>query len=237
MPLTQADKQQVDSYIQSGQPHLARAVLEGHLREEPYDEKARRVLGKINTLYPAAAQPPITPTAKPPAAIKRTQTNLETVAPARAAASVPTTDDMAEIKKAFIEKRYDEAEALLLFSNHPDAEMLRERLMKIRGGSGLKMKRDELPDFTNKLVICIVLLFLAFIPGLIALEIFVGEARKYPNAPGAQGLMRTRTIVYTLTVATIAGAVMCGLMLAVVGQSTDAVMKNIMLTSSAKLTR
>lgn len=195
MPLTQADKQQIDEYINSNQPHLARAVLEGHLRQEPYDEKARKVLGKLNTRYPAASVPPTFEPIPTPKA-KRTATNLTTQPPARAAVSVPAADDMAPIKQAIVEKRFDDAEALLILSDHPDAEKLRERLALIRGsGGGTKMKRDEMPDMTGKLAVTILLLLTLTLFGLVALAIWLPEAKRYPHAPGAGGLLLTNKIV------------------------------------------
>ena len=123
-------------------------------------------------------------------------------------------DEMDEIKEAIREKRYDDAEALLILSDHPEAEKLRNRLEAIRGGSKAKtIYVKEGPDFNSKLVLCIVLLFLMFIPGLIALEIFAGEAKQYPHAPGAQGLLITRKVVWFLTVMSLVMLGLCGLLM------------------------
>ena len=123
-------------------------------------------------------------------------------------------DEMDEIKEAIREKRYDDAEALLILSDHPDAEKLRNRLQAIRGGGKAKtIYVKEGPDFNSKLVLCIVLLFLMFIPGLIALEIFAGEAKQHPHAPGAQGLLITRKVVWFLTIVFLVMLGLCGLLM------------------------
>lgn len=222
MPLTRADREQVDAYIQNNQPHLARLILEDHLKVEPFDELARKALKKINARYPAAS-PSIPPSSPPP----------------RASSPKPITaapeDEITEIKRAIREKRYDDAEALLVLSDHPEAEKIRVRLASIRGG-GEKVKRvyhEAQPDFTSKLVLTIVLLFLLFIPGLIAMEIFAAEAKKYPDAPGAQGLILTRKIVWILM---ILMAVLFGLCMLLTLQTASTV-NNINMTIESKYGR
>lgn len=46
--------------------------------------------------------------------------------------SIPGKDEMAAIKKAIAEKRYDEAEKQLLLSDHPDADKYLQQLAVIR---------------------------------------------------------------------------------------------------------
>jgi hypothetical protein len=123
-------------------------------------------------------------------------------------------DEMDEIKEAIREKRYDDAEALLILSDHPEAEKLRHRLAAIRGGRRLKtVYVKEEPDFTGKLALSIILLLLMFIPGLIALEIFAREAKQYPHAPGAEWLLVTRKVVWFLTIISVVIFGLCALMM------------------------
>lgn len=196
MPLTRADKEQIDTYIQTNQPHLARIVLEDHLKQEPFDEPARKALGKINARYPLPpALAKATASVKAAAPIKATAPTPAPIKPPRSempAALKLDDDEIPTIKRALLEKRYDDAEALLIVSDHPDAERLRERLIQMRGGigGGEKAKRDEpMPDFTGKLTLVIFLLIFLTLFGLIALTIWLPEAKRYPDAPGAGGLI------------------------------------------------
>lgn len=72
------------------------------------------------------------------------------------------------------------------------------------------------PDFTIKLIIAFVLLWFWFIPGLIALTVFGNEAEKYPDAPGAQGLLLLKKIVWWLFLAS-AGFAIFILVITIVG--------------------
>jgi hypothetical protein len=205
--------EQVDQLIGAGNIGAARNLL-----RSLDDPRAVKALEKLNRKYPpetaAAPLPPLKPKSPPATAPARVE-----LPPAL------RQDEMEEIKEAIREKRYDDAEALLVLSDHPDAEKLRDRLTAIRGGGGGgKVKHvhgGPEKDFTNRLVICIVLLFFAFVPGLIALEIFVGEARQFPDAPGAKGLIRTRRIVMGLMLVGVVLFVLCGLMMVMVNQVSE----------------
>jgi hypothetical protein len=217
MPITAADKQQVDTYMKTKQPHLARRLLEDHLRNDPFDEVAKKALAKVIQNTPSDFKPssppppkdtafPSAPFSTAPAAAKP---KLKAVPdPFANVDAVPPSDDIAPIKQAILEKRYEDAEAMLILSDHPDAEKLRERLAAIRGGGGKTKTVYAGPekDFTNKFAIACILIFFAFIPGLIAFEIFAAEAKQYPDAPGAQKLISTRrnililmAIIFTLS--------------------------------------
>lgn len=211
MPLTQADRQQIDGYIRpkSGdpRPNLARVMLETHLKQDPFDEEARKALAKINKLFPVTTTPPpiSLPVAKPSPVSKTTS-----VAVARPAAFLPDTpvsapaadSEIETIKAAIRERRYEEAESLLILSDHPEADKLRERLAAMRpvGVSREKAKReDELPDMTGKLSITVFLLIFLTLFGLVALAVWLPEAKRYPDAPGAGGLiLANRVVTYIL---------------------------------------
>jgi hypothetical protein len=113
---------------------------------------------------------------------------------------------MAQIDRAKLlitEQKWDAARAVLVTIDDPAADMLLDRLEKIKPVEG-KVKNAPVvyvqPDksFTGKLVVAVVLLFVLFFPGLIALWVFAGEAKRYPDAPGAQGLIWLNRIVFTL---------------------------------------
>jgi hypothetical protein len=190
--LTRADKEQIDAYINSGQVHLARRML-----EESDDPKAAQVLTKLNQKYPPSAAPSFTP----PPPLARPAAPLKAQSPAPTAAA----DDMEDAKRAIREKRYDDAEALLILSDHPDAPKLLERLAIVRSSTtnldGKVRPVSTLPqkDFTNKLQLASILIFFALVPGVVAFELFAAEARQYPDAPGAQDLLRKRRNVLVLT--------------------------------------
>lgn len=199
MPLTPADKQQVDNYLKSNQPHLAKVLLERHLKDEPFDESARKVLGKIKARYPEPTTPP--PAFTTPAPIRQT-TPAPAIKPKKElppTSFTPTDEnDMEAIKALIRDKRYDDADALLVLSDHPDADKLRERLAALRvSGGGVKAKRsydEPMPDFSGRLSITIFLLIFLTLFGLIALAIWVPDAKRYPDAPGAQGLLLANKI-------------------------------------------
>lgn len=203
MPLTRADKEQVDNYLKGNQPHLAKLVLERHLKDEPFDESARKVLGKIKARYPEPTTPPpaFTTPAPSPAPIRQTAA-APIVKPKK---ELPPTSftpsdesDIEGIKALIRDKRYDDADALLVLSDHPEAEKLRERLAALRvSGGGVKSKRsydEPMPDFSGRLSITIFLLIFLTLFGLIALAIWVPDAKRYPDAPGAKGLLLANTI-------------------------------------------
>lgn len=203
MPLTRADREQVDGYLQSHQPHLAKLILERHLKEEPFDETARKALNKINTRYPGSPTPPAaaaaaqTPPPRPttPAPVVKPKKDL----PPPTSLIDADENDIALIKQLIKEQQYDKADALLVLSDHPDAERLRERLAALRvSGGGQKAKRahdEAAPDLTGKLSLTIFLLIFLTLFGLIALAIWLPEAKRYPDAPGAQGFLMTNKVV------------------------------------------
>ena len=113
-------------------------------------------------------------------------------------------DVTAQIDKAkalIQEQKWDAARAVLVTIDDPAADMLLDRLDRIKPVEG-KAKNAPVvyvqPDksFTGKLVVAVVLLFVLFFPGLIALWVFAGEAKRYPDAPGAQGLIWLNRIVF-----------------------------------------
>jgi hypothetical protein len=185
--MTKADMEQVTQLMDAGNIRAARNLL-----QSLDDPRALKALEKLNRLHPAVPAPALgTPKQKPPPA--RGDTTRTALPPEL------RLDEMDEIKEAIREKRYDDAEALLVLSDHPDAEKLRDRLSAIRGGgSALKVKRvyeAEEKDLTAKFQITFFLLIFLTVFGLIALGIFVPEAKKYPNAPGAGGLLLMNKIV------------------------------------------
>lgn len=208
--MSQEQFEAVKDLIQRKQIDKARMILEGI--DTP---KARRWLTELDK-RPSLAAP------------SSTHTTPARVTPDHSMPDTLQLDEMDEIKLAIREKRYADADALLILSDHPDATKLRERLAQTRGAG---TPAAAMPDFTNRLVVCIVLLFFAFVPGLIALEIFVSQARKFPTAPGAKGLLLTRNIAWGLTLITIVIGVACWALVNQAAQITN----TILLTSSSPL--
>lgn len=107
--------------------------------------------------------------------------------------------DLIEAKRLIRQQRYEEARAILITIDDPAADRL---LSKLPVETVIKKRdydsADEDKSFTNKLVIAFVLLWFMFIPGIIATSIWAGEAKKYPNAPGAQGLILLNRIAFGL---------------------------------------
>ena len=112
MPLTKENMLKVNALVKEGRVDAARVLL-----ESLDGDKAAAALVKLNAAYPP------TPTPKKRTAVTETPS---------AAAPI---DEMEPIKTAIREKRFDDAEALLILSHHPEAEMLRQRLGQIRGTS------------------------------------------------------------------------------------------------------
>lgn len=193
MPLTRADKIQIDEYIQTGQIHNARRMLEDN-RDDP---QAAKALEKFNLKYPPtatrsspmpAAPRPVVPVKESPAFASPTLTDL--------APDMPR-DEMTDVRLAIKERRYDDARALLILSDHPDADKMLNRLSTL-GGSSEKVKRvydDSDKDFSGRLTITIFLLIFLTFFGLVALAIWLPDARRYPNAPGSQGLLLANKVV------------------------------------------
>jgi hypothetical protein len=105
-------------------------------------------------------------------------------------------DEMEEIKLAIREKRFDDARAMLVISDHPDADKMMARLSQL--GSGDKAKREyagEDKDFTGRLTITVFLLIFLTLFGLIALAVWLPDARRSPDAPGAKGLILANRVV------------------------------------------
>lgn len=208
MPLTNAEKQQVDEYLKSNRPNLARVMLQDYLKDNPFDESARKVLAKINKLHPPTSSTPTPAFSMPapsptPAPARKLQSD---VLPKITPKPTPThaasdENDIEAIKQAIREKRYDDAEALLVLSDHPDADKLRDRLGAIRGGAGGSVEKVKHvyvqtdKDFTGRLSITIFLLIFLTLFGLIALAVWLPEAKRYPDAPGAQGLILANKVV------------------------------------------
>src|SRR5688572_13509963 len=111
--MTRDDVDALNTFVKAGRIDEARALL---MRLD--GEKAAAALKRLNDRYPLVAK-----TTKP--------------APRPANNDLPAElrlDEMDEIKQAIREKRYDDADALLVLSDHPEAAKLRERLAQIRGG-------------------------------------------------------------------------------------------------------
>lgn len=189
MPLTRADKIQIDEYIATGQYHNARRML-----QESDDPQAKKALEKLNQKYPPTATRPTPPPAAVPVKAK--------VAPVLASPTLTDLapdmprDEMTDVRLAIQERRYDDARALLILSSHPDADKMLERLSHLGGGEKAKrVYEDEGKDFSGRLSITIFLLIFLTLFGLIALAVWLPDARRYPNAPGSQGLIRANQVV------------------------------------------
>lgn len=208
-PLTRADKIQIDEYIQAGQIHNARRML-----QESDDPQAKAALEKLNRKYPPQAgfapdvinpaSPRLTTTPRPTPvssaptpALTRPKSSPATFAPTMTdlAPDMPR-DEMTDVRLAIKEKRYDDARGMLILSDHPDADKMLERLSHLGGSEKVKrISADVDVDLTAKFQITFFLLIFLTVFGLIALGIFVPEAKKYPNAPGAGGLLLMNKIV------------------------------------------
>lgn len=189
MPLTRADMEQIDAYIKAGDIRLARRMLE----DNQDDPRAVKALVKFNQQHPPQSPPvhrpaPVMPPRVPTAPVLASPT-LTDLAP-----DLPR-DEMADVRIAIKERRYDDARALLVLSDHPDADKMLERLSHLGGGSEKVKRVYEDVDLTAKYQITLFLLIFLTVFGLVALGIFVPEAKKYPNAPGARGLLRLNKVV------------------------------------------
>lgn len=94
--------------------------------------------------------------------------------------------------------------------DHPVAEKWLDKINKLQGassGSQPVVVQTE-KSFTVKLFISIVLLLFFAIPGVIALAIFAPEAKKYPDADGANALIWLNKITFALTILAGVGAVL-----------------------------
>lgn len=124
--MTRGDVDALNMFVKAGRIDDARALLEGL-----EGEKAANALKRLNERYPSAikASQPVKPV--------RNELSPEL-----------RLDGMDEIKQAIREKRYADADALLVLSDHPDAEKLRTRLFQIRGSQGVAV---ALPAARNPL--------------------------------------------------------------------------------------
>jgi hypothetical protein len=191
MPLTRADRIQIDEYIQAGQIHNARRML-----QESDDPKAAAALAKLNQQYPPTATRPVPPPAIAPTPVKaKVPPVLASPTLTDLAPDMPH-DEMTDVRLAIKERRYDDARSLLVLSSHPDADKMLERLSHLGGGEKAKrVYEDEGKDFSGRLSITIFLLIFLTLFGLIALAVWLPDARRYPNAPGSQGLIRANQVV------------------------------------------
>jgi hypothetical protein len=209
--MKQADIDQINESVRNGNINAARRLL-----EDSDDPRASKMLVKLNEKFPP---PPMHPSVVSKPLSKPTSQfapkPLPQITPAPAAKSsitkpkkeLPTAlrlnddeNDIEAIKLAIREKRYDDAEALLVLSDHPEADKLRDRLGAIRGpgSSGEKVKHVYVQadkDFTGRLGITVFLLIFLTFFGLIALAVWLPEAKRYPDAPGAGGLILANKIV------------------------------------------
>ena len=102
--------------------------------------------------------------------------------------------ELAKAKRLIQAKQYEDARAILLTIDHPTADKWLERLSSITQSTS-----DSVPQsFTGKLVVSIALLWIGFIPGLIAVSIFSKEAERFPEVPGAGGLILLNRLVFWL---------------------------------------
>jgi len=98
--------------------------------------------------------------------------------------------------KAFIEAgEWQRARGVLATIDDSEAaDKLLDRLdridpPKVKNAPARVYQLDDSESFTIKFAISLVLLFVLFIPGLVATTVFAGEARRYPDAPGAMALI------------------------------------------------
>jgi len=103
-----------------------------------------------------------------------------------------TENQMQKAKALIQQKRYDDARALLITIDHPKADVWLNRLNQMSSATPRTTIVQQVPQdksFTVKLFLSIVLLLFWAVPGVIALAIFAPEAKRYPDAPGAQALI------------------------------------------------
>lgn len=107
-----------------------------------------------------------------------------------------TRQRMIRTKNMIEAKRYEDARALLVTIDHPTADKWLTKLNNMSPATATLADKS----FTTQLVIAILLLFVFVIPGIIALSIFANEANRYPNAPGAKGLIWLNRFIFWLIV-------------------------------------
>jgi hypothetical protein len=163
--MTRADMEQVDQLVGAGNIAAARYLL-----QSLDDPRAIKALEKLNRKYPpetVATPPPLLKPKSPPVS-----------SPARV--DLPPElrlDEMEEIKEAIREKRYDDAEALLVLSDHPDAEKLRDRLTQIRGKPMHAPKKAKKPLTTGAKVRRVVLVVLLVVVGIMGITTYQNYKR------------------------------------------------------------
>jgi hypothetical protein len=108
-----------------------------------------------------------------------------------------TAEQMRKARTLIQQKRFDDARALLITIDHPKADIWLNRLNQMGSGTAVSQPTSD-KSFTVKLFVSIILLLFWIVPGLIALAIFAPEARKYPDAPGAGGLILLNRFAFAL---------------------------------------
>lgn len=124
----------------------------------------------------------------------------------REATDALNSADMKKARRLIKAQRYAEAEAILITIEDPIAERWLERL-PVAGTHPSQHAGTK--DFTNSLVISIILLFTFALPGIIALWIFAKDAKQYPHAPGASAIITLHKVVSWIIVISI--ILICGI--------------------------
>lgn len=105
--------------------------------------------------------------------------------------------ELAQAKQLIQQSRYNDAKSALILIDHPTADKWLNRLNSITQSTSGSAPQS----FTGKLVVAIVLLWVGVIPGLIAVSIFSQEAKRFPDAPGAGGLIFLNGLILWLIIA------------------------------------
>ena len=124
-----------------------------------------------------------------------------------------TKQQMLKAKQLIQQKRYSEAESLLILIDHPTADKWLAKLQTIKGSSSTsaqigqattaQQQRAASQDYTTKLVVSFILLWFFIIPGIVAVSIFSKQAQRDvelagTDLPGAKGLMFLNRITFWL---------------------------------------
>lgn len=119
-----------------------------------------------------------------------------------------TRTQLAKARKLIQEKRYEDAEALLITIDDPKADEWLERLSRVNKTKTLlpEVVGVRQKDYTTKLIVMIVLYLFFALPGIIAGALWAGQAKRDLELaggfeiPNARNVIRLNRILFWLIV-------------------------------------
>jgi hypothetical protein len=122
-----------------------------------------------------------------------------------------TRTQLAKARKLIQEKRYEDAEALLITIDDPKADEWLERLSRVSKTKTLppEVVGVRQKDYTTKLIIMIVLYLFFAVPGIIAGALWAGQAKRDLELaggfeiPNARNVIRLNRILFWLIIIAI----------------------------------